>query len=172
MHTLYQVSLGLALLVAASSLAAAGHVPISHERAGEANRLMGKRQAAPSCTDALCVFSEALATFPSSVLPKPTPPPSGSDTRLANIQVSVAQPSLCSESVLQFSSSYAVPTGGIRIATETEGWGVEGSIWNISANDGVQLNDFRVPCQGSACTGIAGNREEDGSIVKNADGSW
>ncbi|KAL8930180.1 MAG: hypothetical protein Q9208_000797 [Pyrenodesmia sp. 3 TL-2023] len=89
----------------------------------------------------------------------------------ANLKVSIAQPSLCSESVLQFSSSYPVPTGKIRIRTDS--WGVEGTVWNITANDGVQLNDFIVPCQGSACTGITGNiPQEDGKIVKNADGSW
>lgn len=124
---------------------------------------------------------EALATIPLSLLPKTTPPPaslnttdagSGGGGGLANIQVSFVQPSLCSESVLQSSYSYAVSTGGIRIATEKERWGVEGSIRNITTNDGVQLNDFCVPCQGSACTGITGNTEEDRSIVKNADGSW
>ncbi|KAL8774447.1 MAG: hypothetical protein Q9209_000820 [Squamulea sp. 1 TL-2023] len=91
--------------------------------------------------------------------------------RNANIRVSVAQPSLCSESALQFSSAYAVPTGRIIIQSET-GWGEQGSVWNITANDGVELANFKVPCQGSACTGITGNKEDDGSIVKNPDGSW
>ncbi|KAL8744032.1 MAG: hypothetical protein Q9184_008044, partial [Pyrenodesmia sp. 2 TL-2023] len=194
MHTVSQVSSGLALLVAASSLAVAGHVPIQHKRAGEAHPLLGKRQAAQSCADALCVSSEILAAVPSSLLPKTTAPPATTDTPLdspttttgrspntttgassgddgghgGHIIVSVAQPSLCSESVLQFSSSYSVPTGSIQIATGGS-WGVEGSVWNITANDGVHLNDFRVPCQGSGCTGIRGNPEEDGKIVKNAD---
>lgn len=161
MHIVSQVSMGLALLVVASSLAAAGHVPVQHKRAGEADRLLGKRQAAQSCADTLCASSDLLATVPSSLRPKTTAPPattiapldsttsttgessstttdagSGDGGGQADILVSVAQPSLCSESILQFSSSYSVPTGNIRIAAETEGWGVEGSIWNITANDG------------------------------------
>ncbi|KAL8900031.1 MAG: hypothetical protein Q9207_005895, partial [Kuettlingeria erythrocarpa] len=185
MHIVSPVFSGVVLLVAASSLAAAGHVP-----------LQSKRQAAQNCADAPCASSEVLATVSSSLPPQTrassttttTPLDSSTITTsessstttdagsaggdLADILVSVAQPSLCSESVLQYSSSYAAPTGNIRIATETQGWGVEGSIWNITANDGVQLNNFSVPCQGSACTGITGNLEEDGNIVKNADGSW
>ncbi|KAL8826951.1 MAG: hypothetical protein Q9170_007206 [Blastenia crenularia] len=97
--------------------------------------------------------------------------PSQSASQQANIVVSVAQPSLCSESALQYSSAWSVPTGVIQIRTET-GWGDEGSIWNISSNDGVKLADFHVPCQGSSCTGITGNIETDGSIKQNADGSW
>ncbi|KAL8724725.1 MAG: hypothetical protein Q9166_007786 [cf. Caloplaca sp. 2 TL-2023] len=155
-----------------------------------------KRQTDPAATytDALCVLSNALSTVPSSLLPQTTPPPNAeptttandspktatdesptttSDTgpQKANIRVSVAQPSLCSESAHQFSSAYSVPTGTVVIQTET-GWGDEGSIWNITTNDGVELTDFHVPCQGSACTGLTRNTEGDGSIVQNPDGSW
>ncbi|KAI4101144.1 MAG: hypothetical protein L6R37_005112 [Teloschistes peruensis] len=159
-----------------------------------------KRQGAASCTNALCVFSEYLATasysHSSSQLPKATsqpdkvsspattsPPKTKATTASptttsvkapdgVHIRVSVAQPKLCSESALQFSSvATAVPTGIVDIQSET-GWGDEGSIWNISASNGVELSDFYVPCQGSACTGITGNTESDGKITKNPDGSW
>ena len=185
----------LVILVTAAWISAADPIRLQHR--GGADLLHKRQDAAASCTDALCVFSEYLATVPSSLLPKSTKPPSATTTKPpandqpttttdkpssttaadaaggagANIRVSVAQPSLCSESALQFSSSWSVPTGIIQIHSET-GWGEEGSVWNISANDGVQLANFRVPCQGSACTGITGNQVGDGDIFKNPDGSW
>lgn len=146
MRPLPNFSSTLAIFFAASSLAAAGRVQILHKRAGEGagdtDPLLEKRQATPT-----------------------------SDPQQANIRVSVVQPSLCSTSALQYSSAWAVPTGVIDISTET-GWGDKGSIWNISADDGVQLVDFKVPCQGSSCTGITGNVQKDGSITQNPDGSW
>ncbi|KAL8692929.1 MAG: hypothetical protein Q9218_002130 [Villophora microphyllina] len=144
-----------------------------------------RRQATGSCKDALCVLTRAIAptttaapaTGTTVLLGATTTAESPSTTseaepQGAGIRVSVAQPSLCFESALQFSTSQAFPTGYIDIETET-GWGDQGSIWNISANHGVQLSDLRVPCQGSACTGVNGQApEQDGSITQNPDGSW
>lgn len=192
MYYLPYLATGLAILLTSSSLVEADPVRLRHKDAVEVNEGHFKRQASASCTDALCVLSEALATFPSSLLPKSTLKPQTTSppqakatttaespstttdaaTQQANIRVSVSQPSLCSESALQFSTvATALPTGFVDIQTET-GWGDEGSIWNISASDGVDLTDFHVPCQGSACTGITGNTESDGKITKNPDGSW
>ncbi|KAL8662060.1 MAG: hypothetical protein Q9202_005034 [Teloschistes flavicans] len=192
MYHLPYLATGLAILLTSSSLVEADPVRLRHKDAVEVNEGHFKRQASASCTDALCVLSEALATFPSSLLPKSTLKPqttsppqakatttaespsttTNAATQQANIRVSVSQPSLCSESALQFSTvATALPTGFVDIQTET-GWGDEGSIWNISASDGVDLTDFHVPCQGSACTGITGNTESDGKITKNPDGSW
>lgn len=173
MYVRSSLSRSLLLLVAAPSFAAADPIRFSYGRAADINHNLPKRQdPAASCTDALCVLSEALATLtttpPSTTTADPASTAAG---RGANVRVSVAQPSLCSESALQFSSSWSVPTGIVQIHTET-GWGVEGSIWNITANDGVQLANFRVPCQGSSCTGITGNKEGDGDIFENPDGSW
>ncbi|KAL8651301.1 MAG: hypothetical protein Q9226_004769 [Calogaya cf. arnoldii] len=158
----------LTLLLAASSLAAAD--PIRRKR----------QDAAASCTDALCVFSEflATATTASSLLPQVTPPPNPGENSGGGganvVHVSVAQPSLCSESALQFSSSWSVPTGTVQIMkdpAQDAGWGDAGSTWNISASGGVKLENFRVPCQGSICKpGV--NQESDGKITQLPDGSW
>ncbi|KAL8663363.1 MAG: hypothetical protein Q9168_008103, partial [Polycauliona sp. 1 TL-2023] len=175
-------------------------------RAAEANALLQERQDRSShCTTlvgpavGVCILGEALSTFPSSLRPKATPPPGAATTTAKDndapsttappeasesgtgggpfvVKVSVAKPSLCSESALQFSSSWPAPTGSLQIeASGVSGeaqWGEEGSVWNISASDGVKLSDFRVPCQGSACTGITGNTEASGKITENPDGSW
>ncbi|KAL8640650.1 MAG: hypothetical protein Q9228_002452 [Teloschistes exilis] len=200
MHRLSYVAKSLAVLLTVSSLAGADPLRLRHRDRMENDAVHVKRQGAASCTNALCVFSEYLATasysHSSSQLPKATsqpdkvsspattsPPKTKATTASptttsvkapdgAHIRVSVAQPKLCSESALQFSSvATAVPTGIVDIQSET-GWGDEGSIWNISASNGVELSDFHVPCQGSACTGITGNTESDGKITKNPDGSW
>lgn len=195
MHPLSSLSKGFAFCIAVSSLVAAEPLRYRQRPAEVVEVIHVKRQETTStstCTDAaaLCILNDALATFPSSILAKlstttsttssqssstdtPTTT-SSSQAKGGIIQVTVVQPSLCSTSALQFSSAYSVPTGIIQIhaGSPNQGWGVEGSIWNITANDGVELNDFHVPCQGSACTGITGNKEEDGSIVKNPDGSW
>ncbi|KAL8790072.1 MAG: hypothetical protein Q9213_000774 [Squamulea squamosa] len=178
MHSLSHISSALAIIGAASSLVVAEPFQLSPQPIAKADAVLFKRQdPAATCTDALCVLSHAQETMPSTTKQDNGPTTTATDQsstakpRNANIRVSVAQPSLCSESALQFSSSYAVPTGQIIIQTET-GWGEQGSVWNITANDGVELANFKVPCQGSACTGITGNKEEDGSIVKNPDGSW
>ncbi|KAL8950010.1 MAG: hypothetical protein Q9222_003919 [Ikaeria aurantiellina] len=192
------LSLGAALFFAITSSVAAEPLPHYHKRiVVEADPILAKRQdPASTCTDALCVFSYAEASISSAsaaTATKATKTTGGTGTKTnnkptataaksssaakesasqqANIRVSVVQPSLCSESALQYSSAWSVPTGFIAIQSET-GWGDEGSIWNISANDGVQLSDFHMPCQGSACTGITGNTEDDGSVKKNKDGSW
>ena len=93
-----------------------------------------------------------------------------------DILVSVSQPSLCSESDLQLSSVYtAVPTGWLLVQTSPDsdgGWGETGSIWNITTSNGVEMENLKVPCQGSACTGITGNRGTDGDIFQNPAGSW
>ena len=190
----------LTLLLAASSLAAADPIRLSHDHAGN---LRKRQDAAESCTDALCVFSEALKTIPSSLMPQATPPPNPDDAVVkgpggdeqndepttttssdgssggggggANVvHVSVSQPSLCSESALQFSSSWSVPTGSVQIMNDPAqdaGWGDVGSTWNISASGGVKLENFRVPCQGSICQpGV--NQLEDGKIIQQPDGSW
>ncbi|KAL9010325.1 MAG: hypothetical protein Q9173_004734 [Seirophora scorigena] len=187
-----QLSSGLALLIAASSLATADPLRVVHKRAGAADSLHVKRQATGAASlTALDILTAALPPIPSflpqvtttSSVDRPNDDSASTTTGAspatttdaspngAYIRVEVVQPSLCSESALQFSSSWSVPTGTIDIQTES-GWGEYGSLWNISANDGVQLKDFRVPCQGSACTGITGNKEEDGSITQNPDGSW
>ncbi|KAL8627500.1 hypothetical protein Q9189_006790 [Teloschistes chrysophthalmus] len=201
MHCLPSLTKCLAVLLMVSSLAGADPVRLRRRDGMENGAVHIKRQGAASCSDALCVFSEFLATasysHSSSTLPiatlqpakvssaATTSPPipratttaSPTTTSIdtpdgAHIRVSVAQPKLCSESALQFSSvATALPTGVVDIQTET-GWGDEGSIWNISASNGVELSDFHVPCQGSACTGITGNTESDGKITKNPDGSW
>ncbi|KAL8989958.1 MAG: hypothetical protein Q9169_008240 [Polycauliona sp. 2 TL-2023] len=191
------------LLLAASSLTAAKPLVLSHRHAAEAKPALVERQEDPSshCTTLVgaaigaCILNEALATFPSSLQPQQTPAPgptttddsptttappgeeeSGTGGGPFYVKVSVAKPSLCSESALQFSSSWPAPTGSLRISgSDVSGeaaWGEEGSVWNISASDGVKLENFRVPCQGSICTGITGNTEEDGKIEENDDGSW
>ncbi|KAL8710171.1 MAG: hypothetical protein Q9220_005254 [cf. Caloplaca sp. 1 TL-2023] len=186
------LSLGAAVWLAITSTITAEPIPQYHKRIiVEENPVLPKRQAQPSCTDALCVFSEALESISSASLASVAATHTGASatdtgtasasatessaqesvSQQANIRVSVVQPSLCSASALQYSSAWSVPTGVIDIQSET-GWGDQGSIWNISANDGVKLTNFRVPCQGSACTGITGNTESDGKITQNADGSW
>ncbi|KAL8686708.1 MAG: hypothetical protein Q9218_006921 [Villophora microphyllina] len=95
----------------------------------------------------------------------------GCTNKQGNVVVSVSKPSLCSTSALQYSSKIPLPTGVLIIRNEN-GWGEEGSIWNITVDNGVELKDLKVPCQGSSCTGITGNTENDGSIKQNSDGSW
>ena len=173
----FRSTLCLTFLAVLSFFAAAEPVQIFHKNI--------ERQLGGTTTNALSVLQAALATFSSTAVPTTTAGEAAATTtgeapaatttdsgpQQANIRVDVAQPSLCSESALQFSSAYSVPTGTIVIQTET-GWGDLGSIWNISANDGVKISDMHMPCQGSACTGITGNTETDGSIVENPDGSW
>lgn len=191
MRRLFQSCSGLAFLVITPFLITAEPIRLGHKHAAELDPILYRRQATATPSNPLDVLQAALSTFstvpaplttqtPSSTAVEDTPttttgdsPSTTSDSgpQQANIRVSVAQPSLCSESALQFSSAYSVPTGVIVIQTET-GWGDEGSVWNISANDGVQISDMHVPCQGSACTGITGNTETDGQITQNPDGSW
>ena len=186
MHSLSTLSTGLAVLAVISTQVAAEPIHLHHKDVADAlpAEVHVKRQdPLESCSDALCALTraEGVAT------PSPTPPPGndGPTTTKAPaaeetddggdgviMVVSVVQPSLCSESDLQFSTvKTAAETGRVQIRSET-GWGETGSVWNISANTGVELKDFEVPCQGSACTGITGNTEVDGSIKKNDDGSW
>ncbi|KAL8655973.1 MAG: hypothetical protein Q9226_002835 [Calogaya cf. arnoldii] len=170
MHTLFHLSSSCALFAAISSSVAAGHGPI----------IPKLQDPAATCADTQCVFSHYYASISSAKTLQnnqaaATTTAVGSGGGPAQVKISVAQPTLCSASVLQFSSAYNVATGSVVIRTApeaTSGWGELGSIWEISANDGVQLENFRVPCAGSSYTGITGNKEEDGSIVKNADGSW
>lgn len=191
MRCLFQSASGLAFLSITPFLIAAEPIRLGHKQAAELEPMLHRRQAVATPSNALDVLQAALPTSTTAAAPSiaapsmstavddsPTTttgdsPSTTSDTgpQQANIRVSVAQPSLCSESALQFSSSYSVPTGVINIQTDT-GWGEEGSIWNITANDGVQISDMHVPCQGSACTGITGNTESDGQITQNPDGSW
>ncbi|KAL8666202.1 MAG: hypothetical protein Q9202_001709 [Teloschistes flavicans] len=97
----------------------------------------------------------------------------GCTSKVGQVVVSVSQPSLCSTSVLQYSSKIPLATGQVIIQCDPEsGWGDVGSIWNLTTDNGVELKDLKVPCQGSACTGITGNTEVDGSIKQNPDGSW
>lgn len=189
MHPLFHVFPSLVCLLATSSRATAG-VPF---------KLNHKRQDTATSTSLrpLDILNAALATYPSSItgplatqFPQVNPvvqkqaaagtttggsstATSGSSNR-GDILVSVEKPSLSSESAIQFSSSYSLPTGTILIQTESggDGWAEEGSIWSITTSNGVELKDPKVPCAGSACTGINGNKREDGMITQNPDKSW
>lgn len=186
MHSVFHVFPSLVFLLVTSSRATAG-VPL---------KLNHKRQDTATLKP-LHLLDRALSTHPSSIagplatqVPQVSPvvqdqvaagtttggsptATSGSSDR-GEILVSVEKPSLCSESAFQFSSSYSLPTDAILIQTESggDGWGEEGSIWNITTSDGVELQDLKVPCAGSACTGINGNKREDGMITQNRDNSW
>ncbi|CAL5868291.1 uncharacterized protein PFLUO_LOCUS2515 [Penicillium psychrofluorescens] len=83
-----------------------------------------------------------------------------------------APPSLCSASDYSYETKLAVPTGYIDIAGGGTGWGPEGSIWNISTGAGAKLTDMKAECQGSACTGISGNKDNSGKMIRRPDGSW
>ncbi len=89
--------------------------------------------------------------------------------------ITVVQPSLCTSSALQYSLKTAVPTGQVRIAPDqTAGWGVPGSIWNFTLDDGAKFSSLEAPCQGSACTDLVGttNMQSSGQITQNSDGVW
>ncbi|KAL8813181.1 MAG: hypothetical protein Q9200_000448 [Gallowayella weberi] len=168
------LSIGFAALIAASTLVVAEPLGYRHKPAQVVEVRHVKRQDS-STTGSSTTTSQTSGDQNPTTTTSSTSSSSSAAGKGGIINVNVVQPSLCSEKALQFSSAYPVATGTIQIHTglqSDQGWGVEGSIWNITANEGVQLNDFRVPCQGSSCTGITGNKEEDGSIVKNADGSW
>ncbi|KAL8627638.1 hypothetical protein Q9189_006661 [Teloschistes chrysophthalmus] len=196
MRCLWNPSVGLAYLAAVSSLAAATHLKAEPlEFRHEPVKIHHKRQASgaaattaiptttqtfepPLAATGLSVGSKVSAIAPLSSVDTPsrttsggTDTPTGCTSKVGQIQVSVSQPTLCSTSALQYSSKIPLATGVVIIQCET-GWGDVGSIWNISTNNGVELKDLKVPCQGSACTGITGNTEVDGSITQNPDGSW
>ena len=92
----------------------------------------------------------------------------------SDITITIKQPSLCTTSALQYSLKTAIPTGVVLISSDqTDGWGVEGSIWNFSLDDGVPFTNVTAPCQGSICTGLGGvNQETSGNVTEKSDGSW
>lgn len=92
----------------------------------------------------------------------------------AAITVKVVQPSLCTASDLQYSTTTAIPTGQVQIfPDQNAGWGTTGSIWNFTLDDGVGFSQLTASCQGPQCTGSTGEpTEQSGSIVKNPDGVW
>lgn len=90
---------------------------------------------------------------------------------LSAITIKPVQPSLCTTSILQYSTKTAIPTGQVQIfPDQTAFWGTTGSIWNFTLDDGVEFSTLTASCQGSLCT--SGQAEQSGSIVKNPDGVW
>ncbi|KAJ5578013.1 uncharacterized protein N7459_006977 [Penicillium hispanicum] len=84
-----------------------------------------------------------------------------------------APPSLCTSSKYAYETKLSAPTGWVIIAAGGTGWGTEGSNWTFSTGNGARLTEMTAKCQGSICTNIAGdNEEENGKMNHHADGSW
>lgn len=106
-------------------------------------------------------------------------PHSTTTTYSRNTQSVVAQVTLkapakvCTEANLSVQTKMSIPTGSIIIRAG-DGWGPEGTIWNITTGRGAVLNNMNAQCQGSSCTGINGdgNKNEDGMMKRRPDGSW
>lgn len=89
------------------------------------------------------------------------------------VTVAIVQPSLCTVSVLQYSTKTAIPTGQVQIFPDRSVyWGATGSIWNFTLDDGVQFSNLTANCQGSLCSDYGSQDEVSGSIVENPDGVW
>ena len=58
--------------------------------------------------------------------------------------VPVEKPSICSESALQFSSLYSLPTATLLIQIKSSG---DGSICNITTSGGIELKNLKCPAR-------------------------
>jgi hypothetical protein len=83
-----------------------------------------------------------------------------------------APPTICTSSDYSYETKLSVPTGWVFIAAGDSGWGPEGSVWNVSTGAGAKLTGMEAKCQGSSCTSIYGNPENNGTMKERADGSW
>lgn len=93
---------------------------------------------------------------------------------LATQVVLGAVPTICKSDNFDYHTKMSVPTGYVRIKAGGNGWGEQGSIWNITIGAGAKLTDVKAACQGSACTGINGDGNEvnSGKMTQRKDGSW
>jgi len=135
-----------------------GSLPCTHYTSNDASEFLEARLA---CTPApTCV--------PAST---PAPPVSSAPPNGGRFDLTVAYPSICNATTVQYSTSRPMSTGSILIDPAMD-WG-NGTVWRFAAGDGVtidQLNGTGNPGTGAAFGGQPRPIEDE--FTKHDDGSW